>query len=1003
MTYSNRIRELDSFNAVTLKIQEKALPERPLSNDTLHPQSVATNGVEEDSESSSSDREASLSGQAAGTHPHQPSFLNPPSIPPRRQSLMPLAAENGLPPLASAPNSYDRIIRQFPESSKSRDSQDSQSLKPEYLPAPLSISHIKSSGAQNDSNPIPPPANTSSLAHRRTDSTEKTGHSRDNSTETTSWLDTIDESGGSSASSLHSAGPSGNVHRKRIALTMGGDTGEALNAAMDAAVEAAYNDGPEDVEDPQPEPGPPHDVDDLDVVSKAKRNVERARQRVREVELEDAAQERKRWPMGPVVHKRPDSVNLDYLDEEAEEEERLLEQMTKGYIMDDLQLGIQSKTALCHQSDGSNFSGRKWSSSNTSRTATTTTTSSVSGSTDIQAAAHRQAPPPPYPPPSGALPTPPASTDSSTLPPAPSIPPPQPPSSNPSPVLGVRDRRLSGQNARQLKIETYSRPTSAAMASKDHLSTYAYVPPVEEEPVTSPSPSRTHASKPDSVASFRPPVPSANHTRPQTPLTSSHAEGSVQAESPFTPALPKQPAPEAEEPAPPSPARFMGMPGLPNGLKTFSSTNWKIRNLSVTTSETADISPITPGSATFAPSTDSRKGGAGSSGITPTPTGTTFTATSLSAGGIWLFDDHIRSPTSTSTPCSDIPHPPLPLEPCPESFLLRPFWLMRCMYQTMAHPRGGFLSTRLFVPRDVWRVKNVKLKNVEEKASHCDLLTAALSKLAKVDTLDADAVLEEMQCLELVLDQVRTSLHKKLGSEVGVDGAAGFFKTSPATEDNVTSTDAASSKGGVASGKLSLSSWKKLRSKSSGAGLTHAYSLSSKDSMKDGTAMSTLPMTTSLSVRPRRRDSAPIRFHGPHADYMGALARLCDAVQILGKLSFFFFFFFLESLHISPIPSSLLPLGTHLFRWAPNPISQFGCLPLSLRQVTTNHSTAIDQIARQVEDPGLKYSSKTHVGLELSTRNAAEFFAFYVCRFALNDIGMMVDKFIKRGSEWVTT
>jgi hypothetical protein len=60
-----------------------------------------------------------------------------------------------------------------------------------------------------------------------------------------------------------------------------------------------------------------------------------------------------------------------------------------------------------------------------------------------------------------------------------------------------------------------------------------------------------------------------------------------------------------------------------------------------------------------------------------------------------------------------------------------------------------------------------------------------------------------------------------------------------------------------------------------------------------------------------------------------------------------------------------------------------------------------DQIARQVEDPGLKYSSKTHVGLELSTRNAAEFFGFYVCRFALNDVGLMLDKFIKRGSEWV--
>lgn len=61
----------------------------------------------------------------------------------------------------------------------------------------------------------------------------------------------------------------------------------------------------------------------------------------------------------------------------------------------------------------------------------------------------------------------------------------------------------------------------------------------------------------------------------------------------------------------------------------------------------------------------------------------------------------------------------------------------------------------------------------------------------------------------------------------------------------------------------------------------------------------------------------------------------------------------------------------------------------------------IDQIARQVEDPGLKHSSKTHVGLELCARHAAEFFGLYVCRFVLSDVSLMLDKFIKRGSEWV--
>jgi len=66
----------------------------------------------------------------------------------------------------------------------------------------------------------------------------------------------------------------------------------------------------------------------------------------------------------------------------------------------------------------------------------------------------------------------------------------------------------------------------------------------------------------------------------------------------------------------------------------------------------------------------------------------------------------------------------------------------------------------------------------------------------------------------------------------------------------------------------------------------------------------------------------------------------------------------------------------------------------------TDPFSLTDQIARQVEDPGLKHSSQTHVGLELSIRHAAEFFAFYICRFVLADLGLLMDKFVKRGTEW---
>jgi len=263
---------------------------------------------------------------------------------------------------------------------------------------------------------------------------------------------------------------------------------------------------------------------------------------------------------------------------------------------------------------------------------------------------------------------------------------------------------------------------------------------------------------------------------------------------------------------------------------------------------------------------------------------------------------------------------------------------MRCLYQTIAHPHGGYLSTKLFIPKDIWRVKNVKLKAVDDKVAQCDLLTAALLKLARVDTCDADAVLEEMQSFEAVMEQARVTLQKKLGSEVGLAGSAGIFKNSPATEE---SSDPLASKSGNAPGKSYLAGWRKLRSKSSGATINPSHSSITKDQTKDSLTMPTLPMTTTPTSRPPKRNVQAAQFAGPNANYAGALARLFDAVQV------------------------------------------------------------IDQVARQVEDPGLKCSSKTHVGLELSTRNAAEFFAFYICRFALADIGTMLDKFIKRGSEWV--
>jgi hypothetical protein len=207
---------------------------------------------------------------------------------------------------------------------------------------------------------------------------------------------------------------------------------------------------------------------------------------------------------------------------------------------------------------------------------------------------------------------------------------------------------------------------------------------------------------------------------------------------------------------------------------------------------------------------------------------------------------------------------------------------MRSLYQTIAHPQGGYLSAKLFIPRDVWRVKNVKLKAVEDKVSNCDLLTAALLKLAQVDTYDADAVLEEMQALENVLDQVQNVLTKKLGHEVGVQAAMPLLKQGVAPDESAHVENLPTKTSSTGNKSSSLRSWKRLRSKTSGVGGASAPVASIRESNKDNLTLNSLPMSSTPSTHPKR-NVTQLELGGPNANYMGALARLFDAAQVLGK------------------------------------------------------------------------------------------------------------------------
>lgn len=773
-----RVNELQGMELSYREPDSKALPERPLSDQSYGVPLQPLEREDRPFSGGNTDPPLQPEPQPGQTVPEEPRAVAREQIPPRHQSLVSSPLDDELRFMTVSPNS--------------------KGLPDQSLSEPLPNTHL---GPQNSTSSLSNPARATNGS--------------------TSWLDTIDESGPSSPSSMHSETSSLYLRRRTSSHDSHGTESE-FDAALDAAVEAAYDEGFE------PAMGLGGDASDDDIVANARRNVELAKQKVREAEREAAMAlgRGREWRYTPQNDTARHSNHApDYLDEESEEEERLLEEMTSGYVMDDFEFGLQSKSALPRQSDSSGASGA----TGDIPAASNSETAGVALSTLVE---------------DGVL----SSADQGSAP-------------------GVRARRLSGKNSRDLRIETSSRGTTDPVASGTAQSS---------TPLSGAPPPVPKDGSQDSYKSMAAPSALRHDVDRRDPSAGAFTEGNVSNAN-----LSRAPTQEDEHSYAniPSTGRTLGkVPSAPDNLgKRNPSLNaMRARNASMPTPDAAADSPSTPSSNAFpGVSTGAIPGLLSSAGATFTPDG-------LPSGGMHLFDSHIHSPTTPGSPNASAPNAPIPLEPCPESFLLRPFWLMRCIYESIAHPCGGYLSTKLFVPRDIWRVKNVKLKAVEEKVSNCDLLTAALLKLAQVDTFDADAVLEEMQSLESVLDQVQASLSKKLGSDVGVQGAMPLFKLSPVSDDAAPSGDALPSKSSTAHSKSYLTSWRKLRSKNSGVGGVAPPPIS-RETSKDNLTISSIPMSSSSNSPPIKRNVMQLQVSGPNSHYMAALARLCDAAQVIGR------------------------------------------------------------------------------------------------------------------------
>ena len=971
-TYETRISELRGTDSSYQSADGKALPERPQARDSKESErlSIVTD-TDEGEEGIVEMATATVVGSSNMFRAKRPHLASEDvaSIPPRRQSLQPSLykvegreirpssqIQNQQLPMRSRYNTSEQIL----ETHLSLQTPMNQ----EYMPPPLSprrpLSPARPANEAVKSS-VEPSAHSSI-----SDESNQSDPVRQDNNEHTSWLITINESSGSSSSSVHSHRSIEGLRRKPI-RPASGQTEADFDATLDAAFEAVYDDGfePDDEEEDEEQLviAPEYQHAEPEPLSAVRMNVELAKENVREAEREAAisvAKDRERQRLqGRSVGR--DSIDMEYGDDEADEEERMLEEMTREYIMDDSEYDIQTKSALPRQSDSSGFSGRTWGSSiGSNPTSAGTSLSTVAESTVLPSMAAQlkdnPLPPPLHPPPSSALPPPPVPVNPTLN--QQSVPsldnPPSLPVRNTSP--GVRDRRLS--KARQLKIETNT--ISASDPESEAPKTQPPIPPplipLRTESPKSPTVTELPQTLPN--IAFKPPPTSTTQPSSRKGSSPLPASDSTDPTSSTASALTKVTSADSDNSAPSmpgSPARFATKAAT--GLrKNFSSSSLRNKSLTVTVPDALESSTASLSSISLTPR--QRKAPSPAMPVVPTPLETNFITKGQPMGGIYLFDSDIHAPNSPGSPNPLASNPPAPLESCPESMLLRPFWLLRVIYQTIAHPRGGYVSNRLFVPRDIWRVKNIKLKNLEEKVSSCDLLTAALLKLGKVDTLDANAVLTEMQFFESIMESVQASLTKKLGNDVGVQGAAHTFKGLNAVEEITTNPEVLTAKTTNANSRSYLPSWRKLRSRNvSGQGFPPSTSNTGRDSSREAPTMKSLPMTANQNPRFPKRDVRQVQCLGPNPSYMGALARLCDAAQILGK-----------------------------------------AMTEQQDSRMTNEDT--DQITRQVEDPGLKHSSQVHVGLELSARHAAEFFGFFVCRFILADIGIMLDKFIKRGSEW---
>ncbi|ORY40307.1 hypothetical protein LY90DRAFT_418999 [Neocallimastix californiae] len=91
---------------------------------------------------------------------------------------------------------------------------------------------------------------------------------------------------------------------------------------------------------------------------------------------------------------------------------------------------------------------------------------------------------------------------------------------------------------------------------------------------------------------------------------------------------------------------------------------------------------------------------------------------------------------------------------------MRPFWLMRLLSRSMYE--GGYLTPRLYVPRQLWYQRGVKYVAIDTKYQACINLVQHLQKIRNTKVENCSEVYEVLRGLENEMEAIQNMLSKKL-------------------------------------------------------------------------------------------------------------------------------------------------------------------------------------------------------------------------------------------------